>query len=749
MKIECRLAAWLVAQRRRKRLSIISTMQDVLTTAIQWHRMGDLNTAARLYRQVLAQTPDNADALHLLGVVHHQRGEYAAAVELMSRAVALRPDMAEYYVNLAEAQRALGHGDRAVACCEMALRLHPDHFGALHNLGVALQSLGRHAEAVEPLRRAVQLQPDAAPILNSLGCALRQLGQSDEALTHFQRAAELAPNDAVAQSNLGQMLLNLNRAEAALAPCREAVRLRPGVPTLHLILGDALRCAGRFEEARAAYLQAIQLQPTLAQAHANLGLLYRTQRKIFEALVPLKRAVALEPNNASFWKYLAEVNADWTDFEEAIRCWQRAMALQPGQPTMHLGLSLALLESGRFAEAEEHVRSAMRIQPDSGAAQFGLASVHEQVGEKTQAEAAFRAAVGMQAALSPLVYDRLATLLRGRVPDADRIAIEEQLANPQLHDDSRIKLLFALTTVFDARGDYARAFECARQANALSLERTCRRGKEYGPEQHRRFVDETLQVFGPDFFRRTAGGGLATERPVFILGLPRSGTTLVEQILASHPCVHGAGELRLAAQSLLSIPGLLGRKAEPLACVPALDSSAIRRLSEQHLARLDALDGGRAERITDKMPQNYLHMGLLAALFPRGVFIHCRRDLRDVAVSCWLTHFSWLEWTNDLDHICTRFADYGRLMKHWRGVLPVTMHEVDYEDVVADLEGTSRRLVAACGLEWDPACLEFHRTRRPVRTASSAQVRTPIYQQSVGRWKHYEQEMADVFARLY
>ena len=171
-------------------------------------------------------------------------------------------------------------------------------------------------------------------------------------------------------------------------------------------------------------------------------------------------------------------------------------------------------------------------------------------------------------------------------------------------------------------------------------------------------------------------------------------------------------------------------------------------MGRRHLDALRRLDGGDAECVVDKMPDNYMYLGLLAAMFPNAVFIHCRRDLRDVAVSCWMTDFRSIRWANDPDHIAHRFRQYRRLMDHWRAVLPVTIHEVDYEETVADLEGVARRLLAACGLEWDPACLEFHRTNRPVRTASVAQVRQPVYKQSVARWKNYERELADLFAAL-
>jgi hypothetical protein len=183
-------------------------------------------------------------------------------------------------------------------------------------------------------------------------------------------------------------------------------------------------------------------------------------------------------------------------------------------------------------------------------------------------------------------------------------------------------------------------------------------------------------------------------------------------------------------------------------CIPLLDAAMVRRLADIHLDRLAVIDGGVSLRIVDKMPENYLYLGLLAVLFPRAVFIHCRRDLRDVAVSCWMTDFTSIRWANDPAHIASRFQQYRRIMDHWSSVLPVQVQHVDYEKNVADLESVARRLIDACGLEWETACLAFHQTERPVRTASVTQVRQPVYTRSVARWKNFESALAALFARL-
>jgi len=363
-----------------------------------------------------------------------------------------------------------------------------------------------------------------------------------------------------------------------------------------------------------------------------------------------------------------------------------------------------------------------------------------------EAEAAYQEAIQRLPDFA-LPHGRLATLLRGKLPETDLTAIENLLSNEKPLSGHKARLLFGLAHVLDARAEYKRSAARLEQANAITLELT-RGRREYDPTEHKRFVDGLIHVFDHDFFTRLAGVGSNSRRPVFIFGLPRSGTTLIEQVLASHSQIHGAGELRLARQMFESIASLVGRPGTFRDCVPLVDPGVVGRLAEKHLDCLAAIDGERALRIVDKMPDNYQYLGLLAVLFPRAVFIHCRREVRDVAVSCWMTDFNTIRWANSYLHIAHRFSQYVRLMNHWRKALPVPITEVDYEETVADLESVSRQLLSACGLDWESGCLEFHRTQRPVRTASVTQVRQPVYHQSVARWKNYEPMLAEFFATL-
>jgi Tfp pilus assembly protein PilF len=511
-----------------------------------------------------------------------------------------------------------------------------------------------------------------------------------------------------------------------------------------------LQHANRWSEARGAYLEALRLDPNLAYTHLQIGMTLKADGQLAEAEPWLKQAIDLEPENPRFWEHLAELQMERQEHAAAIPCWERAISLSAQErPGAYISLGWSLQEEGRLSDAVAQYRTALRLQPEAVLAQINVGGIHEEMGEMDQAEAAYRAAIGTAPRFG-LGHAKLATLLRARMSDADRAALEERLADPETNPSARARLLFALGLVLDARREYPRAAECARLANALNMEQA-RGPRGYTPDLHIHYVEAIIRGFTPDLFKQVADGGLEDIRPVFVFGLPRSGTTLIEQVLSSHSRIFGAGELRLTRNSFESIPLAVDCAGPALHCIERLTPASVRRLSEQHRDRLQHLiDGQSADRIVDKMPDNYIYLGLLAAMFPRAVFIHCRRDLRDIAVSCWTTDFrpENIPWASDFSYIASRFEQYLRLMDHWRAVLPVPIHEVNYEDTVADLEGVTRSLLAASGLEYEPGCLEFHRSQRRVKTASIGQVRQPLYSHSVARWRNYERDLADLFEAI-
>jgi tetratricopeptide (TPR) repeat protein len=721
-------------------------MSDDLALGLDQHQRGALNEAARLYRKVLAANPDHADALHLLGVVAYQQGDQVRAADWIGRAIARNSGVAAYHANLAEVYRVLGQLDRAIASCHAALRLEPNYPEAANNLGLVLLQQNQYAAAADQFRAALRLKPDFALACNNLGNALRLQGDLAGALAHFRQAVQIDPTLVEARSNLGQMLLEHKQLPEALVHCQAAVRLRPRFAEAHGNLGNVLREVGRLDEAKACYAEGLRLNPGLAMLFNNMGQALQEESKLVDALAWYQRGLEIEPTMARLHCNLASALEEQEKHDEAIARYEIALRLEPDYAEAHNGLGWVWHEQGRYEPAQERYRTALRLKPDLAMAHCNLGTVREELSDFEEAQRCFREALTHDPRHAG-AWSQLATLLRGKLPEADLAAMRQLLADPYLTDSKRAVLHFGLAQVLDASKNYDEAGEHLRQANALALAQWRKRGQGYEPALHTEFVDRLLSTCTPAFFERVRGFGVASERPIFIVGLPRSGTTLTEQVLASHSQVFGAGELSLAREDFQILAGEGGTEALAFENLARIDAAIVERLANRHLDQLRALDA-ESPRVADKMPDNYLHLGLLATLFPRAKFIHCRRDLRDVAVSCWMTNFRHIRWASDPDYIAARFREYQRLMDHWRSVLPVPVLEVGYEETVADLEGVARRLVAWCGLDWEPACLAFHKGNRPVRTASVTQVRQPIYTRSVARWKNYEKSLGALFAKL-
>jgi tetratricopeptide (TPR) repeat protein len=505
--------------------------------------------------------------------------------------------------------------------------------------------------------------------------------------------------------------------------------------------------AGRLPEAESSCRQILAQQPNHAGALRILSLAVENQGQFDEALSVAQRAADLYPQSPENWHRLAEVCVAQRNYSQAAQHWARVAALVPNHPHPHAAWGWVVHELGHFAEAEEHYLASLRCDPNYLLAHLHLADLYSERGEMDRAEQSIRTVLGLSPA-NPRALARLATNLGSKISSSDQEKIENCLANLNLSLEARSNLLYPLANLFDSRGDYPRAADCANQANALRMNLNQQKNHLDDPQGHERFVDWTIQNFDRDFFARLAGAGNPSTRPVFVFGMPRSGTSLVEQILASHSAVYGAGELYLARDIFSTLPAAAGCSDDPWQSARRLAARGVASLAQQFLAGLSSYDGGCNPRIVDKMPQNYTYLGLLAAMFPNASFIHCRRDLRDVAVSCWLMKFRAFTWADDQSHLAGRIQQYVRLMDHWRQVLPVKVHEIGYESMVANPETHVRQLIAACGLEWEDRCLNFHRTQRPVRTNSSSQIRQPIFNRSVGRWKHYERELADLFRQL-
>ena len=450
-----------------------------------------------------------------------------------------------------------------------------------------------------------------------------------------------------------------------------------------------------------------------------------------------ERAVRLQPDNARFLFQLAV--CEWRlGRPEAGAHFCKAVELGPQFALAHAVLGVWSSQNGRIDVAERASSRAMELAPDDNKVIFSRASVLESLGEMDAAWRLVERLVQRQFLATPLIgmYGRMANY-RSRQPEALKL-IEDRLVGSQLSPANRSRLHFTAAELLDSLGQYDEAFDHARRGNELVR-----------PVYDRAAHEGAFQFF-IDYFTRTRiaelpKGSDPSDKPVFIVGMPRSGTSLVEQILASHPAVHGGGELEFMPRVTASAAAMLSaaRQQHPPGA-DRLTAEQTDALGQMYLRQVVALNPAAA-RITDKLPLNFLHLGLVALVLPGARVIDCGRDPRDTCLSCFMTMFeAGNDFAYDLGDTAHFYGQYQRLMQHWKSVLDLPILDVMYEDVVSDVEGQTRRMLDFLGLQWDDRCLRFHDNKRPVTTASIQQVRRPLYQSSIGRWRHYANHLGEL-----
>jgi tetratricopeptide (TPR) repeat protein len=521
---------------------------------------------------------------------------------------------------------------------------------------------------------------------------------------------------------------------------REALGQEPALAEALALLGLACHQQGDAAQAAEWYGRALAVRPGDAETHFRRGMAFASLQRPKEAADHFREAARLRPDAPEVWNNLGNVLLLEGKAGEAIPCYREAVRLRPGYAEACLNLGNALREDDRLAEGLAWYREAVRLRPDNPKAHNNLAAALLETGDTRRAEAHLRECLKYSPG-SSLVLSTLAA--NGLYSDADPgpERLRARLADPRLAPAEASQLHFALAHVLD-RGDRPdEAFRHYAESNRLRRELLRQSGEAHDPDEHSRFVDRLIAAFTPAYFERVRGFGSDTEALVFVVGMPRTGSSLVEQIVTHHPEAAGVGEFRDLPRMTETLPERLGVSEPYPECVSRLDAASVGRLAEGYLQRVREL-AGPARRVTDKMLMNFLHLGFIATLFPRARVVHCRRDPLDTCVSCFTQTFRNMSFTLDLEHLGRYHRDYERLMAHWREVLPLPVLDVAYEELVADTGRVSRQLVEFCGLPWDERCLRFYENPRPVRTVSKLQVRRPVYGSSVGRWRRYAAHLA-------
>jgi tetratricopeptide (TPR) repeat protein len=624
------------------------------------------------------------------------------------------------------------------------LRLERDHFGALHRLGVLRAHQGSPGDALTLLGLAVRQNPQSPEAQNHLGSILHARQRYAEAIACFDQAIALDADYAEAHYNRGGSMLALGRLDQAIASYRRALDIDPDFAPAHFNCGLALQQAGRLAEAAAHYRRAVATEPGYGRARAALGALLLRIGEREAAIAHLEQALLTNPDDAEIHNNLGLALHAGSRQREAVVHLERAIAVRPGFAAAHNNLAMALQALDRHDEAIAHYRKAAAASPPQASRHANLGVALQEIGRLDEARQAFKKAIEL-APTAGRFYRNLADCTRFAAADPE-IAAMAALAREgaALTQEDRRQLLFALGKAFADIGQHDRAFACWAEGNALNRARL-----GYDEAAVLDCFARLQAVFDADLIAQKTGAGDPSPIPVFIVGMPRSGTTLVEQILASHSRVFGAGELLDFSREA---ERACGETHAPEFAVRAgsLSAAELHGLGARYIAAIRAAAPPRSSRITDKMPLNFIHLGLIHSALPNARIIHTRRDPIDTCFSCFTTLFAGQHRVAyELGELGRYYRAYEALMGHWRRVLPAgIMLDVRYEDIVDDLEPACRRILVHCGLEWEVACLDFHLARRAVRTASLAQVRRPIYRDAIGRWQPYAALLAPLLDAL-
>lgn len=626
-----------------------------------------------------------------------------------------------------------GDAQMAEQITRNALQTFADDGNLLCLHGASLARMRRLPEAEQTLLKAVKLYPDFARARDELGSVLFLQNRAQESLEHFEVARKLEPKNADVLMKYGRALAALNRAEEADQLFEESFKL---TPHRFQIAQAAERYAkGERKQAEQMCREVLKQDPHNVDALRFLAEIATHHRQWGDAEALLTRATAIAPDYLPTWRALIETYREQDKFEETLDTIEQALKRDPDNANIICERANIYSLSSRHEDSIEQYNLALQKAPLHAGALSGLGHVLKTVGQTEEAIAAYRQSTEAHPSIGE-AYWSLANLKTFRFEDQEINSMKSQLDNKDLPEESATNFCFALAKSYEDRKDYANAFEYYDRGNGIR-----RMNESYDPVQTEVIHDRIIETFTKEYFEQRQGWGDPGADPILIVGLPRSGSTLLEQILASHSQVEGTFELPELPRVIRSINNAQqSGKTYPEATLELTQDESIS-FGKQYL---EGASKYRTEMpfFTDKMPNNFPNVGLLHLLLPNAKVINARRHPLDSCLGSFKQLFAKGQtFSYDLIELGEYYLQYQRMIDHWAEVLPGKVLELHYEDMVDDQETQTRRMLEHCGLPWEERCLRFYESDRAVRTASSEQVRRPIYSTSVNLWRHYEEEL--------
>jgi tetratricopeptide (TPR) repeat protein len=741
------------------------TIEQALQQGVAAHKEGKLQEAERLYRAILHSHPAHPDANHNLGVLAVSVNKADAALPLFKTALEANPKIEQFWLSyidalikekqfdnaktvLEQGKKEVLSGDKADAVeTQITLtnkanetkklaenkkqkRTNKQNFKAISPSDSEIKILlehhqnGRYDDAEKLAKSITQQFPEHQFGWKVLGAVIKQTGRINESLFANQKSVQLSPQDAEAHYNLGNTLKELGRLDEAEASYKQAIALKPELVLAYSNLGDTLRELGRLDESETSLRQAIALNPDYAEAHSNLGNTLQELGRLDGALASYTQAIALKPDLAEAHSNLGKMLKELGRLDEAEASYRKAVALKPDLALAHSNLGNTLRELGRLDESETSLRQAIALKPDYAEAHYNLGITLKELGRLDEVEASYTQSIAFKSDYAEA--HRALTLVKNfESKDEQYSKMQELYLDENISQEERCHINFGLAKACEDLGDFEQAFTHYSEGNALR-----KKLLNYDINQ-----DEKLFRKIKDNYPRIEHNSLAPNKlsknliPVFIVGMPRSGTTLVEQIISSHSKVTGAGELNFAAQFGANIgTGITESNNEILLEFRSKYLTELNRIYNKNMI------------ITDKMPQNFRYIGLLAAALPEAKIIHVKRN---PAAVCWANYKQYfvsnsIGYCYAIDDVISYHKLYENLMGFWMNTLSNRIYNLDYEQLTVNQDRETRQLIEYLGLDWDEKCLSPQNNTRSVATASNIQVRKKVYRGSSEQWRKYQ-----------